>query len=259
MNEIEIFKNNEFGEIRTTLIDNEPWFVGKNVALALGYKDTDAAIRTHVDNDDKQTRQFIGAGQKRDMVIINESGLYSLIMSSKLETAKKFKRWVTSEVLPAIRKMGAYSLPDSKTVSNSFSDRVQANTTWIEWQKKMFNLSDSATLALCKQFATPLGLPTVDYLTSKGTLHSATELLKKNNINLSARGFNQLAVTNGILRELERKSHKGIKEYKNLTEKGLAYGENQVNPQNPKETQPMYYDDKFVELCQILGIEPINE
>lgn len=102
------FSNNEFGEIRVLQINNEPWFVGKDVAIILGYKDSDQAIRKHVDEEDKLNRQIKGLGQSRNMKVINESGLYSLILSSKLPSAKKFKRWVTSEVLPAIRRTGGY-------------------------------------------------------------------------------------------------------------------------------------------------------
>lgn len=102
------FENAEFGIIRTQSIDGNPWFVGKDVATALGYTDCDQAIRNHVDVEDKLTRCFDGSGQKRTMTIINESGLYSLIFSSKLESAKRFKRWVTSTVLPSIRKTGGY-------------------------------------------------------------------------------------------------------------------------------------------------------
>lgn len=111
MNGIKVFENPEFGEVRTTLINNEPWFVGKDVAIALGYKDTSDALKKHVDEDDKLTRRFADSGQNREMYIINESGLYSLILSSKLPTAKRFKHWVTSEVLPAIRKTGRYEEP----------------------------------------------------------------------------------------------------------------------------------------------------
>ncbi len=102
------FENAEFGVIRTQNIDGNPWFVGKDVATALGYADCDQAIRNHVDEEDKLTRCFDGSGQSRTMTIINESGLYSLIFSSKLESAKRFKRWVTSTVLPSIRKNGGY-------------------------------------------------------------------------------------------------------------------------------------------------------
>lgn len=104
-----VFNNEEFGEIRTVIIDNKPWFVGKDVAVSLGYKDTSDALKKHVADEDKLTRCFADSGQNRQMYIINESGLYALIFGSKLESAKRFKHWVTSEVLPCIRKNGIYA------------------------------------------------------------------------------------------------------------------------------------------------------
>ena len=112
MNELTVFKNEQFGEMRTVTIGEEIWFVGKDVAAILGYKDTSDAMKRHVDDEDKLTRRFADSGQNREMYIINESGLYSLVLSSKLPSAKEFKRWVTSEVLPSIRKHGAYMSPD---------------------------------------------------------------------------------------------------------------------------------------------------
>ena len=112
MEQLEIFENKEFGQVRTINIDGEPWFVGKDVAKILGYKDTSDAMRRHVDDEDKLTRCFTDSGQKRELYIINESGLYSVILSSKLPSAKRFKRWVTSEVLPVIRKTGSYEMDD---------------------------------------------------------------------------------------------------------------------------------------------------
>ena len=112
MQELQIFKNEEFGEVRTVTIDNEPWFVGKDVALSLGYRDTSDALKKHVSEEDKLTRRFADSGQNREMYIINESGLYALIFGSKLESAKRFKHWVTSEVLPSIRKHGVYAVDE---------------------------------------------------------------------------------------------------------------------------------------------------
>lgn len=109
MNDIQIFNNEQFGQVRVITKDGEPWFVGKDVAEILGYKDTDYAIRAHVDEEDKLIRGFTGSGQNRNMICINESGLYSLILSSKLPGAKQFKKWVTSDVLPSIRKHGMYA------------------------------------------------------------------------------------------------------------------------------------------------------
>lgn len=109
-NELQIFNNPEFGEVRTTVIDGEPWLVGKDVAAALGYKDTVNALKTHVDSDDAMGWQIATPSRgTQEVKVINESGFYSLVLSSKLPTAKKFKRWVTSEVLPTIRKTGSYS------------------------------------------------------------------------------------------------------------------------------------------------------
>ena len=109
MNKLEIFKNQDFGEIRAISINDEPYFVGKDVAMILGYSRPDHAVNHHVDDEDKLMYQIDTSGQNRQMLIINESGLYSLILSSKLPNAKKFKRWVTSEVLPEIRKTGSYT------------------------------------------------------------------------------------------------------------------------------------------------------
>ena len=108
MNNLQIFNSPDFGQIRTIQQNGEPWFVGKDVAKILGYERADNAIRNHVDDEDKLMHQISASGQNREMYIINESGLYSLILSSKLPTAKKFKHWVTAEVLPSIRKHGGY-------------------------------------------------------------------------------------------------------------------------------------------------------
>lgn len=108
MNELQIFSNPDFGEIRTIEQKGEPWFVGKDVAEALGYSDAFGALKKHVEEDDKQNCQIDSFNTPRGMIIINESGLYSLVLGSKLPTARKFKHWVTAEVLPAIRKHGGY-------------------------------------------------------------------------------------------------------------------------------------------------------
>ena len=112
MTNLEVFKNEEFGEVRTVLIDNEPYFVGKDVAKILGYSNPRKALLDHVDNEDKGVTKCDTLGGMQELTVINESGLYSLILSSKLPNAKKFKHWVTSEVLPAVRKHGMYAIDD---------------------------------------------------------------------------------------------------------------------------------------------------
>ena len=113
MNEIKIFKNEDFGEVRTVEIDNEPWFIGKDVADVLGYQNGSRDVNRHVDEEDRQKIMAFDGSQDRETIIINESGLYSMILSSQLPTAKRFKRWITSEVIPQIRKTGAYHVPQT--------------------------------------------------------------------------------------------------------------------------------------------------
>lgn len=110
MQELQIFKSNEFGEVRTVIIDNEPWFVGKDVAMALGYTNPQKAVRDHVLEEDRGMNEMDTPSGRQNLVVINESGLYALIFGSKLESAKRFKHWVTSEVLPTIRKTGGYQM-----------------------------------------------------------------------------------------------------------------------------------------------------
>lgn len=138
MNELQIFNSEEFGDIRTITINNEPWFVGKDVAEALGYSNTRDALATHVSEEDKNT-VVISDGKRGNpnQVVINESGLYALIFGSKLESAKRFKRWVTSEVLPAIRKTGSYQKP--MTVAEQIQLLAQGNQDHEERIEKLEN------------------------------------------------------------------------------------------------------------------------
>ena len=131
-NKIQVFTNEEFGEVRTLMIGGEPWFVGKDVAMVLGYSDTNKAVSMHVDDEDKKLndKTSLSFGQ-RGATLINESGLYSLILSSKLSNAKKFKRWVTSEVLPSIRKTGGYVMP------KTFSEALMAYAKEVEVRERL--------------------------------------------------------------------------------------------------------------------------
>lgn len=128
MNELKIFDNKEFGQIRTIEIDGEPWFVGKDIAEALGYGNPRQAISTNVDEEDKGVHSMDTPSGKQNMTVINESGLYSLILGSKLPNAKKFKHWVTKEVLPSIRKTGGYHLPQTYSEAlRELADKEEEN------------------------------------------------------------------------------------------------------------------------------------
>ena len=140
MNNIKIFENPEFGKVRTIVIDDEPWFVGKDVAEILGYSQPSVAISKKVDDDDKGISKMETPGGEQNTIIVNESGLYSLILSSKLPTAKKFKHWVTSEVLPSIRKTGSYNLPD-------FNNPAEAARAWAnEYEAKQKLLTENKVM-----------------------------------------------------------------------------------------------------------------
>lgn len=125
----------------------------------------------------------------------------------------------------------------------------------IEFSAKFLNLNDASKLKMLKAVTDPLGLPTPDYVDDKGIFHSASELLKEHGVEISAQAFNKLLEKEGLLQTLYRKSSKGkMKPYKNITKKGLAFGENKRNPSNQSETQPTWYDDKFDEVLKIVGL-----
>lgn len=131
-NEIKIFENPDFGKVRTMEIDGEPYFVGKDVTEILGYTNASKAITDHVDSDDKGITNCYTLGGNQNLIIINESGLYSLILSSKLPKAKEFKRWVTSEVLPTIRKTGGYISNSELMVSTYFGNLPVEQQTLVK-------------------------------------------------------------------------------------------------------------------------------
>lgn len=148
MNELKVFQNKDFGEVRSLVINNEPWFVGKDVAEALGYKNSKNAVPTHVDEEDKLSTQIEYTGQKRNVTVINESGLYSLILSSKLPNAKKFKRWVTSEVLPTLRKTGRYEIPSDPmgALKLMFEAQTQTNEKVAVCDRRITELEENKLL-----------------------------------------------------------------------------------------------------------------
>ena len=153
MNELQIFSNPEFGDMRTLSIDGEPWMVGKDVAAALGYTAAEKAIRTHVDAEDKGVTEMDTPGGLQKMTIINESGLYSLVLSSKLPGAKKFKRWVTSEVIPSIRKTGSYTASDKlkqqQIEARLNNSRARVASMWL----KIGTLATPEYKQVCSSYA----------------------------------------------------------------------------------------------------------
>ena len=208
-NQIQIFNNTEFGEIRSMTIDGEPYFVGKDVAAALGYTNTRKALADHVDNEDKKDGVTIrdSIGREQNPVIINESGMYSLVLSSKLEGAKRFKRWVTSEILPSIRKTGAYAT-DSAAADykarelriremNAQARLINAETRRLTVLQKEKGLSQVAvdTLAV-KAVERVTGKDLGDYLPQVEKTYSASEV--GNALGITAAKVGRLANAHGL-------------------------------------------------------------
>ena len=196
MNEITIFNDPELGKVRSILIDNDPWFVGKDVATVLEYTNIAKAIRDHVDPEDKGVNEMDTPGGKQKMTIINESGLYALIFGSKLEKAKKIKRWVTNEVLPALRRKGSYSLRRKGSYSLPTAPDAPRMTTTDDYIKA------AQIVSTCRPSHLAL---TLDLLQNAGIRINSTEYAKIKAVSgadaQSAARIIELALQSGMTQE----------------------------------------------------------
>lgn len=194
-NQIQVFENTDFGNVRVVEHNGEPYFVGKDVAEILGYSNTRDALAKHVDDEDKATVAIHDGSQKRNQTVINESGLYSLIIGSKLPEAKNFKHWVTSEVLPSIRKTGKYSArkePDEAKLLNAkarYARELQriANIETLSPTYKQILIAQAAEILTGVEFPLPK---------SEGKTYSAGEVGKM--LGVSAQRIGKLANDNGL-------------------------------------------------------------
>ncbi len=242
MQELKIFNNNEFGKIRTVEIDGKPYFVGKDVANALGYSNPRDAISRHCKGVVKHD-SFKEGGQL--IALISEGDMYRLITHSKLESAERFESWVFDEVLPDIRKAGSYNMNGTRIESAAYMVKFVADDLRVNEASRLLMYEN-----MCKDFEIPTGfLPKYEHNGNR-QLKSLSALLEENHCGISAVKFNKLLLDNGYLEERERSSTKGngTKKFKALTDRGLAYEENAVSPHNQREVQPLYYSDTFMEL-----------
>lgn len=258
--EIQIFNNPEFGEIRTAGTSEEPLFCLADVCNAIGIKDV-SRCASRLDDDVRLTHPISDRmGRIQQATFVTEAGLYDVVIRSDSEKANPFRRWVTREILPSLRKHGTYTVRKESSTTSLTPTKVRASLEWVRGVSDLLNLNDSSKLTLITKVAQPLGLPVPDYTPSHGILKSATELLKENGIHISVQDFNKRLMEHGYIVTLMRKSSGGKeKPFKSITEKGLPYGENQVNPNNPKSTQPLWYADKFMELAELVGINVMVE
>lgn len=246
MNILTVYSNTEFGDVRTIEVDGEPMFCLADICKALGLSQP-SKVKERLNEKGVNTIPTLTAGGSQNLLYINESNLYKTIFQSRKESAERFTEWVTSEVLPSIRKTGAY-----RTNKDGYSLKEQVES--LQAAADMLHMNDASKLLMLEGFYKGYNIPT-DFLpkyenNGSREMKSATELLKRFECGISAGKFNTMLLEHGYLEERERNSSKGngIKKFKALTESGLKYGENLVSPHNQREVQPYYYVDSFMEL-----------
>ncbi len=251
MNKLQIFESTDFGTVRTVLIDKEPYFVGRDVAEILGYTNPQKAIRDHVDNEDKTVNESFTVNGTKGL-LINESGLYALIIASKLPAAKKFKRWVTSEVLPAIRKTGTYSVPklekNPKYRTRMIGTAVRDIRSTAAELQKLFSIKDGIALAKATSLIEKAYGVEMDEV--KALIPPAahdTGFLNPTAIGaqlggISAREVNLMLQNIGL-------QHKVDKEWR-ITAKGMQYGEEMPFERNGHSGYQIRWNESVVAALQ---------
>ena len=269
MDAVKVFTHPVFGQVRV-IDDNasgELLFCANDVTNALGYSNGRDAISRHVDIRDVAKHDMgVVTGKKADgtdayqavvTTFINESGVYSLIFSSKQERAKEFKHWVTSEVLPSIRKTGQYSANSSSTTLN---EQLQAKLAFADWSAKFLNLNDASKLGIAQKIGKMVGLDdalpqSVNAGTEKPITHAATDLLKSHNVGISAQAFNRMLELKGVVKHATRPGKRGkVHSWYVITPAFDKYGQNQQDPKFQQQTQIRWYDATFMELLTIVGL-----
>lgn len=269
MDAVKVFTHPVFGQVRV-IDDNasgELLFCANDVTNALEYSNGRDAISRHVDIRDVVKHDMgVVTGKKADgtdayqtvvTTFINESGVYSLIFSSKQERAKEFKHWVTSEVLPSIRKTGQYS---ANAASTTLNEQLQAKLVFADWSAKFLNLNDASKLGIAQKIGKMVGLDdalpqSVNAGTEKPITHAATDLLKSHNVGISAQAFNRMLELKGVVKHATRPGKRGkVHSWYVITPAFDKYGQNQQDPKFQQQTQIRWYDATFMELLTIVGL-----
>ena len=269
MDAVKVFNHPVFGQVRV-IDDNasgELLFCANDVTHALEYANGRKAVADHVDSRDILKRDMgVVTGKKADgtdayqtvnTTFINESGVYSLIFSSKQERAKEFKHWVTSEVLPSIRKTGQYN---ANQTNASLTEQIKANLLLADWAIKNLNINEASKITWAKKISDKFGLAAelpdaVNAGTEKPITHAATDLLKSHNVGISAQAFNRMLELKGVVKHATRPGKRGkVHSWYVITPAFDKYGQNQQDPKFQQQTQIRWYDATFMELLTIVGL-----
>ena len=268
MDAIKIFSHPMFGQVR--IIDDaseELLFCANDVTDALGYSNGRDAIARHVDKCDVVKHDMgVVTGKKADgkdafqivsTTFVTESGVYALIFGSKQERAKEFKHWVTSEVLPSIRKTGQYSINQTQA---TLQEQVNAKIAFADWSAKFLNLNEASKLGIAHKIGKMVGLDdalpqAVNAGTAHPVTHAATDLLRDFGVGISAQAFNKVLEIKGVVKQATRPGKQGkVHKWFVITPAFDKYGENQQDPKYQQQTQIRWYDATFSELLTIVGL-----
>lgn len=242
--------------------NGDPWFAASEMCDVLGFGNSRQALGTHVDADDVQKMDTVDSlGRRQQLNHVNESGMYALIFGSTKAEAKRFKKWVTSEVLPSIRRSGGYAAARQPELTAPLRDQVDAGILLLRAAAEDLKFAPSALLGGYQKLEHHVGVagllpayavdaPPSNAAGSSEPTKSAGELLKDFGVGMSTQAFNKLLVQRGLLEEHERPSTKGVKKFKVC--KAPEFGKNLTSPSNPRETQPHWYVSRFADLLDVV-------
>lgn len=258
---MQIFSNPAFGQVRTAGTPDNPLFCLADVCNAVELTNP-SSVKGRLDKEDVQLVDLHALNYKMVgnsmATFINESGFYDVLLFSTSPKVKPFRRWVTHEVLPSIRKTGQYSVAQP-----SLNDKLQANLTFADWTIKTLNLNEASKICWAKKIAEKFDIPTdalpsgVNAGTEAPTLHAAKDLLKENNIPFTSVAFNRILMAKGVIHEATRPSRDKNKPWKwKVLNKGFeCFGQNIQDPKFQSQTQIKWYDNRFCDLLKFVGIE----
>ena len=258
MNEMQIFSNPAFGQVRVSIdASNQPIFCLADICGVLGVSNV-GNVKSRLDADDiRQADSIDSIGRTQKILYVTEEGFYDVVIRSDSPKAKPFRKWVTHEVLPSIRKTGQYN---ANQTNASLTEQIQANLLLADWAIKNLNINEASKITWAKKISDKFGLAAelpsvVNAGTANPVLHAASDLLKERNVGISAQAFNRMLELKGVVRKATRpgrfgKTHKWFV----INPEYDRFGQNQQDPKYQQQTQARWYDNLFDELLGIVGI-----